>query len=173
MATSEAAASDVHAHAHRADQAPETAKRRLFGRKTARADATPAGVIPQLRLVDQESTAKSQTESPKAPSRPFGAGLSDELKAGQKVALDAAEDSPWDGQLMSPIDAIKQVAPSKGEASNWIIWTAMTIAGLARVLLVGTGYLIARGGDTRIKAGVVAAVIVLALSLAALLGAAA
>lgn len=169
MAATEAATNDVHVHAHPADLGPKTEKRGIFRRKTARTDATRAGVIPQLRLVDQASEQKRQTKA----AKPSSGGLAEELRAGQKVALAAAEDSPWSGQLMSPIEAIKQVAPSKGEAANWIIWTAMTLAGLARVLLVSTGYLIARGGDTRIKAGVVAAVIVLALSLAALLGAAA
>jgi hypothetical protein len=104
----------------------------------------------------------------------FGLGsmLLDELEAGRKATVDAAEASDWASELMSPVDAIKQIAPRKGEAGNWIIWSAMTIAGLARVLLVSLGYLVARGGETRIRAGAVTGLLVAAIVIGWLAGAA-
>lgn len=168
MGAPEATTDDVRVHVHPADQAATEPKRRFFGRKSAPAGATPAGVIPQLRLVDQESGPNRQTNDSE-PGSIFGSALLDELEAGQKVAAEAAEDSEWSGELMSPFEALKQTAPAKGEAANWIIWSAMTLAGMARVLLVTLGYLIARGGQTRIRAGVVAGLLVTVLALSFLL----
>jgi hypothetical protein len=169
MAANEAAASDVHVHAHPADLAPRSGKQGIFGRKSARADATPAGVISHLRLVDQESDGKRQTEAAE-PGSIFGSALLDELEAGRKAAVTAAEKSDWNDELMSPVDAIRQIAPAKGEASNWIVWSAMTLAGLARALLVSLGYLIARGGETRTRAGVVAGLLTTVIVLSWLAG---
>lgn len=88
------------------------------------------------------------------------------------TAARAAQASDWAQELMSPVDAVKQIAPGKGDAGNWIVWTAMTAAGLARALFVSVGYLIARGGETRIRAGVAGTVLLAALLIAALAGAA-
>lgn len=83
----------------------------------------------------------------------------------------AAEASDWAREPMTPVTAFKQIAPAKGEAGkNWIVWTAMTFAGLARFILVSAGYLVARGGETRIRAGVVTGVLVAAIVIGSLAG---
>lgn len=83
----------------------------------------------------------------------------------------AAEASDWAREPMTPVVAAQQIAPAKGEAGrNWIVWTAMTFAGLARFVLVSLGYLVVRGGETRIRAGVATGVLVAAIVISALVG---
>lgn len=162
MAPSEAAAADVRAHTHPADLAPETGNRAFWRRKSARADATPAHAVPHLKVVDQEIRGSSKKSSSDG-----------ELAAGLAAMTRAAEESDWNEELMSPVEAIKQIAPAKGEASNWIIWSAMTVAGLARAVLVSLGYLVARGADTRIKAGAITGLLMAVILISWLAGSAA
>lgn len=166
MAPSEARAADVHVHVRRADLAADPGKQAVSAPESARADASHARVIPHLRLVDQGPApgfVPDDLSRELTGDDGFGSALLDELEAARRVALGAAEASDWASPPMTPVEAIKQVAPGKGEAGNWIIWSAMTVAGLARVLLVAAGYLVARGGETRIRAGVAAGVFVTVL----------
>jgi hypothetical protein len=97
-------------------------------------------------------------------------GMAEEISAATAALGETLEASDWNDQPMTPVDAIKQIAPAKGEAGNWIIWTGMTLAGLARAFLVGTGHLIARGAETRIRAAVVMVIFAAALILSFLAG---
>ena len=160
--------SDVHVHAHRADLAPETGNRPLSEPKSARPGAR-ARAVAHLHLVDQgpaRDSGPAPDEALDAERPGLGSALLDEMTAMSQ----AAEASHWARELMTPVAAAKQVAPAKGEAGNWIIWTAMTVAGLARLILVSLGYLVARGGETRIRAGVVTGVLVAAYVISVLVG---
>jgi len=151
---------DVQAHVHTGDHPLHPLGGGASEAKSARAmrDAR-ARAIPHLHVVDQDERAGS-TEN----GRPsLGGGILDDLVA-------ASADSDWSTEAMTPVAAIKAVAPRKGEAGNWIIWTAMTLGGLARLILVSLGYLIAKGGETRIRAGVAAAVFLLAVAFGAAAG---
>lgn len=154
---------DVHAHAHRADLAPETGNRALSEPKSARPGAR-ARAVAHLHLVDQGSARDS---GPGVESPGLGSALLDELEA---MRL-SAEASGWAREPMTPVAAVQQIVPAKGEAGrNWIVWTAMTFAGLARFVLVSLGYLVVRGGETRIRAGVATGVLVAAIVISALVG---
>jgi hypothetical protein len=155
----------VHAHTHPADLASETGKQPVSERKSAGPWAR-ARAVPHLHLVDQ-SPAPDPVPDDAVPETGLGSALLDEMEA---VRL-AAEASDWAREPMTPVTAAKQIAPAKGEAGrNWIVWTAMTVAGLARFILVSLGYLVARGGETRIRAGVVTGVLVAAIVISALVG---
>ena len=114
------------------------------------------------QVVDQEIGGSSKKST-----------SSGELAAAAAAMVSAAEDSDWNEELMSPVEAIKQIAPAKGEASNWIIWSAMTIAGIARAVLVGLGYLVARGAETRIRAGAITGLLMAVILISWLAGSAA
>lgn len=166
MALNEAAASDVHVHAHAPDLAGKPGDRADSRLKSARADATHARAVPHLHLVDQGFVP----DDPRPADREPTGARTGELEAALEATARAAEASDWARELMTPVAAAKQVAPAKGEAGNWIIWTAMTVAGLARLILVSLGYLVARGGETRIRAGVVTGVLVAAIVISVLVG---
>jgi len=161
--------SDVHAHAQRADLAPETGERPFSEPKSARPWAR-ARAVAHLHLVDQGPARDSEPEPDEvldAERSGLGSALLDEMTA----MSEAAEASDWAREPMTPVVAAKQIAPAKGEAGkNWIVWTAMTFAGLARFILVSLGYLVARGGETRIRAGVVTGVLVAAIVIGSLAG---
>lgn len=160
MGLSETARTDVHAHVQDADLAPEAPNQADFDPGSVRAGATRARAISHLRLVGQGSGRSSEKSA-----------RQDELSAALAATGHAAQASDWAGELMSPVEAIKQIAPAKGEASNWIIWLAMSLAGLSRAGFVSVGYLIARGGETRIRAGVAGGLLLLAVALSWLAGA--
>jgi hypothetical protein len=165
---------DVRVHMHRADLAPETGNRAVSGPESARPPAR-ARAVSHLRVVDQGSAPVPDDDVLAAEEKGFGVGsmLLDELEAGRRATATAAEASDWASELMSPVEAAKQIAPRKGEASNWIIWSAMTFAGLARVLLVSLGYLVARGAETRIRAGAITGLLVTVIVISWLAGSAA
>lgn len=163
MAPDNATASDVHVHAHPADLAGKSGYRGGSDPKSARTGATRDARVPHLHLVQQEDRPE------KISARRAGQG--GEIDAALAALSQAADASDWARELMTPVSAARQVAPAKGEAGgNWIVWTAMTVAGLARLIIVSLGYLVARGGETRIRAGVVAGVLVAAIVVGALAG---
>jgi hypothetical protein len=157
-----ATAPDVHVHAHRADLAGNPGSRADSASKSARAPGdAPARAVPHLHLVEQEDPAE------KISARRGGG----ETEAALAALAQAADASDWAREPMTPVAAAQQIAPAKGEAGkNWIVWTAMTLAGLARFILVSLGYLVARGGETRIRAGVVTGVLVAAIVIGSLAG---
>jgi hypothetical protein len=104
------------------------------------------------------------------PTGGWAAALTEEVRAAQEALTEAANASDWATEAMTPVAAWSQVAPRKGEAGNWIIWTAMTAAGIARGVLVSVGYLISRGGETRTRAAVATGAFLLALTIAFLAG---
>lgn len=161
---------DVRAHVHRADLAPEAGNQPGFGPKSARPGARAGARVPHLHLVDQEPAPDSVPDDPIPGSNRPGAGLAEELRAAVSALDEAAGDSDWATPPMNPVEAWKQLAPSKGEAGNWIIWTAMAAAGLARGIWVSLGYLVLRGTETRIRASVATAALLVALVLAFLTG---
>lgn len=148
---SPATAADVHAHTHPAGFAEKADFTPDSGSKSARADATPARVIPlrkDLRQGDRQTDRPAGREA-----RPAGPGQ--ELGAGLKAARDGAAGSELARSPVTVLDALEQIAPSKGEAGNWIAWTAMVLAGLLRLGWLSLGHLIAfGGGQTRIRAAV-------------------
>jgi hypothetical protein len=158
--------SDVRAHVHPADSARNPGNPGGSGPESASARASPdARVIPINRQARQEQPQNPPPAPPRAPG-----GLTAEARAAQGALRAAAENSDWAAMPMTPVAAWSQVAPSKGEAANWIIWVGMTGAGIARAVLVSLGHLIAHGGQTRLRAGVAAGVLVLALSISFLAG---
>jgi len=92
------------------------------------------------------------------------------MQAAKATLTDAADDSLWAVPAMTPVAAWRQALPAKGEAANWIIWTGLSLGGLFRALWVSTGNLVVRGTDTRTKAGVATAALVIALTIAFLAG---
>jgi hypothetical protein len=152
-------AGDVRMHVQSRDHAPEGPWSTPPGGEI-RGPAGPRVRDTRLRVVDQDERA-----DPAEKDRPgLGLAVLDDLLAS---AAEAAAESDWSAEAMTPVAAIKTVAPRRGEAGNWIIWTAMTLGGLARLILVSLGYLIAKGGETRIRAGVAATVFLLAMALGA------
>lgn len=161
MVPENATASDVHAHMHIADLAGKPENPWGFERKSARAGAPrDARVIPLHP--DQEQ------EEPPRKIRRDRTGLGGELQAGIAAANAAADSSDWARPAMTPVLACKQVAPRKGEAGNWITWSAMTVAGLLRAAWVSIGYLIVLGTDSRTKAAVTTSMLVAAVALSML-----
>jgi hypothetical protein len=154
------ATSDVHVHAHRADLAPETGNRADSGRKSARTPATQARVIPLRTDLRQEDPEKKSERAGRGSRSPLEA----ELAAGWAVVAETAQASEYARAPMTPVEAAKQVAPARGEAGNWMLWSAMTAAGVARLVLVSVGHLIAHGGETRLRAAVVTMIFLLALA---------
>lgn len=168
-------AEGVHARAMRADLAQEGGFQPQNGTGSACPGAPAGARVSHLRLVDQEAAGNLVLDDPPPPGkrRPgagLAAALTEEARAAQAALADAAGDSDWAAEAMTPVAAWSQVAPRKGEADNWIIWTAMTVAGVCRGVLVSLGYLIARGGETRIRATVAAGAFLLALTIAFLAG---
>lgn len=160
MAPDNATAGHVHAHAHPADLAGKPGFRGGSDPKSARTGATRDTRVPHLHLVEQEDRPEK-----------ISARRAGESEAALAALTQAADASDWARDVMTPVAAAKQVAPAKGEAGgNWIVWTAMTVAGLARLIIVSLGYLVARGGETRIRAGVVMGVLVAAIVIGALAG---
>jgi hypothetical protein len=151
---------------HPADYTRRTGNPWRFEPESASARATrDARVIHMPRRAGQERPP----ESPPAPRKAPG-GLAAEAQAAGAVLKAAAEGSDWAAEAMTPVAAWSQTFPHKGEAGNWIIWSGMTFAGVSRGLLVSLGYLIARGGETRIRAGVATGVLFLALTISYLAG---
>lgn len=167
MGAETAGLADVHVHAQCTDQGPKTGNPWDFEPKTARTpvsrDARVIPIRPDHRQGDQPDEIQA---SEPAPSKPRGG----EFEAAAKLLTEQAVDGGWDREPMTPLEAFKTITPAKGEASNWIIWSGMTLAGLARVLIVTAGTVIVRGGDTRIKAGAVSGVLLIALTIAYLAG---
>lgn len=148
---------DPQAHMHPGNLASEGAEKPGNGRNSARRPAR-ARAVPHLHLVDQDQAAET-TEKPR---RPLGAELLDEM-ATETAAL--AAESDFAEQHLTPVDAFGQILPERGEAGrNPIVWTAMSLAGLARFLIVSLGHTICLAGNTRIKAGVMTTVILLAIA---------
>lgn len=167
MAPEAAARTDAHARAHRADLGPETGNRPDFEPKTAGTPVTRDARVIQMRPKTRQG---DQPEEIKPYEPPPGARPGGEFEAARALVSEAAEASDWSREPMTPVDAAKQITPAKGEAGNWIVWSGMTIAGLARLVLVTAGWSIARGGETRIRAGVALTVFLIALGLAYVAG---
>lgn len=164
---------DVHAHAHRADQAQKPENPWGFGSESASTPASrDARVIPINRRARQESAPEPPAGDRKPETKPARApaGLRSEAGAVGETMRKAAENSVWATEAMTAVDAWKRVAPGKGEAENWIFWTVMTAAGVCRAAWNSLGHLILLGTDTRIKAGVATAVLLAALVTAFLAG---
>lgn len=146
----------AHAHVQPENLASWGAQRPETGPDSARRPAR-ARVIPHLKVVDQEFE-QEQAEKARAA---LGAELLAEMAA--ETARMAA-DSDFAEQHMTPADAFSEIFPEKGEARrNPLVWTAMSLAGFARFLIVSLGHMIALSGATRIRAGVITTVLVLAL----------
>jgi hypothetical protein len=156
---------DVRAHTHSADHPQGRGNPWHSGPESASARVTrDARVIPIRREVRQEPP-----QDQPAPRKATG-GLSAEMQAATAAVKNAAENSDWAAEAMTPVAAWMQVAPRRGEADNWIIWAGMTAAGIARGVLVSLGYLVVRGGETRLRAGVAAGILILAMAAAFLAG---
>lgn len=167
MAPETAAAADVHVRVHPADQGPETGNRADFEPKSTR---TPASRDARVIPINRGHRQDAPPEEIKAYEPPPAKRPESEFEAAAKLIAEQAAASDFNRQPITPVEAWKTVAPAKGEADNWIIWLGMTLAGLARALIVTTGHVIVRGGDTRIKASVVSSVLVMALVVAYLAG---
>lgn len=120
-----------------------------------------ARVIPQLRLVDQDFEPETSEDSEEGSEPSLGASLLAEMHDSSRRALD---ESDLAEQHLTPAEAFDLIPPAKGEAGNPVIWTAMILAGLARFVIVSLGHVIALGGATRTRAGLLTLVILLALS---------
>jgi hypothetical protein len=144
----------VHVHSDGPNLAPGAAQKGKNGQDPARRPAR-ARVISHLHLVDQ-----GYGQEDAAPH--LGASLLAEM-AEQTAA--ATADSDLARQHMTPAEAFELILPERGESRrNPIVWTAMTYAGLARFVIVSLGHLVAVGGQTRIRAGILATVVLLALA---------
>jgi hypothetical protein len=167
VATRSMAEPDVHAHAHAEDLAPKPAKRRGFHWKSARAQGDAcARVIPDdvdLRQEDLEKTAKPA-------SRVLAESLLQEAVEAMELTRETAENSDFNREPMTAVAAWKQVAPGKGEAGNWVAWTALTAAGLARALIISLAYGVALCAETRVGASVIALIFITAVAIATLAG---
>jgi len=162
---------DVRAHVHRPDLAREHGFEARKGAESACPGAPAGARVPHLRLVDQGTAPNPEPYAPPPPPRGgLGAALAEELRAAQAQAAASAAGSDWAVEAMTPVLAWTRLAPAKGEAANWIIWTVMTAAGLCRALWNSAGYLVVKGTDTRIKAGVATGVLLIALGMAYLAG---
>lgn len=153
---------DVHEHMRTANLAPEGGENAENGRRSARRPAR-ARVIPHLRVVDQE-------ETPEESSPTLGAQLLAEIAAESAAA---AAESDFARQHLTPADAFYEMLPESGAARrNPIVWTAMALAGVARFVIVSLGHTIALAGETRIRAGVLSLLLLVALALSWAAGAA-
>ena len=164
--------SDVHAHAHGSDLAEEPAKGTDFEAESAGRPAR-ARVIPAFWRGRQGSDRKKIDVAPEAPSEQnqapeesswdIGSVHADELEAAAK----AAEKSAMATVPMTPVRAAKQIFPGKGEAGSkgqagrFVVWSAMTAAGLIRALMVTVGWTISSAFETRIRAGVAGSLLTL------------
>jgi hypothetical protein len=149
--------SDVRAHMHLADLAENPDLHPDSGVNPARGAAR-ARVIP-LRPEHRQDPAPENDR-----------GLDGGLAAGLQAVREAAEDSDLARAPMTVWTAFEQLAPAKGEASGKLVWTAMTFAGLLRLIYLAVGHLVAKGGETRIRAAVATGVLTAAVVVSWALG---
>lgn len=162
MAPESAAADDVHAHVHRTQTAPTSAKPAPKGPKSVRTDATPARVIP-LRPGDRQGSRRiSPQESRNAASEAPLGSLRDVVAA----ASEEIRESGLTRTPMSVEQAASQIVPEADPNRSKFATAAMVIGGLFRLIIVSFGHTIAHAGATRIRAGVAGSVLILSLLVA-------
>lgn len=88
-----------------------------------------------------------------------------------KGAVEAAVGSSWFGRERpsSLYAAAGDVFPAKGQASNWLAWVGLSLSGLLRLTGLSVIYLAAFCFDTRIRASVSTAALVVAITIHAVL----
>lgn len=171
MAAETAMRADVHAHVHPADLPAQGPWGPEKGPESTSTGATRARVIQLHPGQGQEDRPQKKSEDSSGSRRRRKARKAGDLAAAADLVREAAADSDLAEQPMTAVEAWEQIAPGKGEAGGKIKWLCMTAAGLTRALFVTLGHLIIRGSDTRIKAGVLALMILLAVAFSALAGA--
>lgn len=157
---------DVHAHAQDADLAGKRPWGRRKDRKSAPAPATQARVIQFQPRQSQEATPEETSDDSGRSRKRSKTSQSSELAAGLNLLTETARESDLAEQPMTVIESWEQIFPERGEAPGKLAWIAMSIAGFARAVIVTFGHLIVRGADTRIKAGIQALILLIALALA-------
>ncbi len=134
-----------------------------------RAPQTPPPVSsrPNLTLVSAHTPVHTRAISQETDIRPPAQGpkrrsfLSPHLRDTRNAAAGS-----WFGRdRPRSLDAAAvRVAPAKGEAGNWLVWTAMTAAGLLRLAALAVVYLAAFCVDGRIRATVTAIFVAAAIA---------
>jgi hypothetical protein len=157
---------DMHAHVHPADLRQNPGNQDDFGAESASAPASR-----DARVIQINRAARQEPQQPPAAAAqaPRGA-LATETQAALAALAEAADGSPWASPAMTPVAAWQQALPAKGQAANWIIWTALSLGGLFRALWVSLGNLAVHGTDTRTKASMATGALLIAMTLSYLAG---